>query len=284
MTIRRGALGFTPVLVWDEVGSRFYETGIDRGVLAFQDGTIVGWSGLIGVEEGYNSELKSFYLDGVKFLEHVTPGDFVGKLSAFTYPEEFERALGVEEITSGLRIYEQPPENFNLSYRTGVGSDLDGDYGYKIHLFYNLSVVPDPFSHQTESDQASAQEFGWSVTGVPATVFQKRSTTHITISSLGTHPSSMNKIEQALYGSEIQDPYFPSILEVRQMFGELGGLSITVLNDGRWIANDPSNDFITLVGGDPTHFQIEHANATFMDTDLETYQITDTPNPLPTIE
>ena len=57
------------VLKWDEVGERIYQTGIDKGVLYLQDGKVVVWNGLIGIEESPNSELKSFFLDGVKYLE-----------------------------------------------------------------------------------------------------------------------------------------------------------------------------------------------------------------------
>ena len=52
--------------------------------------TVVPWNGLTQVHEGSSSEVKSFYLDGVKYLESLIPGDFSGKLKAFTYPEEFD--------------------------------------------------------------------------------------------------------------------------------------------------------------------------------------------------
>ena len=44
------------------------------------------------------SELKSFYLDGVKYLENLTPGDFLGKLKAFTYPDEFDSVNGIAHV------------------------------------------------------------------------------------------------------------------------------------------------------------------------------------------
>ena len=84
-----------PVLVWDEVGKRTYQTGVDRGVLYLFDKTVVAWNGLVDVEESPSSELKSFFLDGVKFLENLTPGDFIGKLKAFTYPDEFDSVNGI---------------------------------------------------------------------------------------------------------------------------------------------------------------------------------------------
>lgn len=266
-------------LEWDQVGERFYQSGIDRGVLSIGSGIVVPWNGLTGLEEGTNSDLSSFYLDGVKFLEHVTPGDFIGKLSAFTYPNEFDRALGQAEIADGLAVYEQPPVTFNLSYRTRLSNDLNEDYGYKIHLLYNLSAIPDSYKHETLTESADLGEFSWSLTGIPATVHQKRSTVRVTIDSTRTDPSVLQDLEDALYGTETTDPHFPSILEVRNIYGELGGLVIVENSDGSWVAIDPSDDFISMI--DSTTFMIEHANAFFLDLDHEIYQITDTVTPLP---
>ncbi len=53
------------VLVWDEIGDRTYQTGVDHGVLYLQDGTVAVWNGLTDVEESPSGELKSFYLDGI---------------------------------------------------------------------------------------------------------------------------------------------------------------------------------------------------------------------------
>ena len=68
------------VLVWDKIGERIYQTGVDRGVLYLHDGTVVLGMDLLDVEESSNSELKSFYLDGVKFLDNLSPGDFLENL------------------------------------------------------------------------------------------------------------------------------------------------------------------------------------------------------------
>ena len=39
------------VLVWDQVGERVYQTGVDHGVLYLHDGTVAVWNGLVDVEE-----------------------------------------------------------------------------------------------------------------------------------------------------------------------------------------------------------------------------------------
>ena len=77
-------------LDWDVVGQRFFETGVDRGVLYLPDGRGVPWNGLTGVvEEFADYETSARYLDGVKYLDDVPFTDFSGTLTALTYPDEF---------------------------------------------------------------------------------------------------------------------------------------------------------------------------------------------------
>ena len=150
------------VLAWDQVGDRTYQTGVSRGVLYTQDGDVAVWNGLTSVEESSTAEIKSFYLDGVKYLDNLVPGDFSGSLKAFTYPDEFEEAIGVVDVAPGLYYHDQPSRSFNLSYRTTVGNDLSGmEYGYKIHLLYNVIANPDTTVFETLRDEAAALEFSW---------------------------------------------------------------------------------------------------------------------------
>jgi hypothetical protein len=271
-----------PKLEWDRVGERFYQTGVDRGVLYLKDGRVVPWNGLTGLEDGTNPELKSYYMDGVKILDHVTPGEFAGKLSAFTYPDEFNEVLGNRDIGSGLVAYEQPAKSFHLSYRTKVGNDLDENYGYKVHLLYNLVATPDSQKFETVGQQLQAPEFSWSLTGTPPiyNIDGVRPTVHISVDSNGPRPDLLTALEDILYGTESADPRWPSLLEVRLLFGEVGGLFILDNGDGTWTALDPSDDFITMLDADT--FEIDNADADFVDPPLNTtYTISDTEIPLP---
>lgn len=267
------------VLEWDKVGERLFQSGVDRGVLYLKDGRVVPWNGIKSVEDNTDAELKSYYLDGIKILDHVVPGDYAGKLTAFTYPEEFDEILGAVTVNTGLTFYEQESKSFNLSYRTKIGSDLDENYGYKIHLLYNLVAVSEAQSFQSLSDQPTLSEFAWSLSGTPpvGSVDGLRPTVHISINSIETNPARLQDIENILYGTEETNPRFPSLLEMRILFGEIGGLYIIDNGNGTWTALDPSDDFIeSIVDG---VFTIDHADATYLDAD--TYTITDTEFPLP---
>lgn len=257
---------------WDNVDERIYQSGIDRGVLYTQDGSAVPWNGLVGMDESSTSELKAYYLDGVKFLENLSPGEFQGKLKAITYPDEFEQALGLAVVTPGLIVTEQQPRSFNLSYRTLVGNPIEGtDYGYKIHILYNLIAQPDTRSYTTLSDTDQGMEFVWNLTGTPPKINKFRPTVHLVIDSRTTPIDVMKLLEDRLYGSDTLPANFPSITEVGEYFGYLGALIIIDNGDGTWTALDESDTYITML--DDTMFQIEHTDAVIVD---DAYDISST--------
>jgi hypothetical protein len=261
-------------LAWDKSGERFYQTGVDRGVLYLHDGTAVVWNGLSSVEDTGVSALTAYYLDGVKYLDTLIPGDFTGKLKAFTYPDEFDSVNGTVTVTPGLIYYDQPSKSFNLSYRTLVGNDIEGlEYGYKIHLLYNLIANPDTYAFNSLSAGASSPiEFSWILTGTPPFIDNFRPTVHISIDSKDTPSDLLKSLEDILYGTDTTSPSIPSIDEIAAIFGYLGSLIIVDHGDGTWSAIDQSNTYITML--DATTFQIDNANATYLDA--TTYQISDT--------
>lgn len=262
------------VLTWDKVGERFYQTGIDRGVLYLQNGTGVAWNGLVDIEESPNLDYKSFFLDGVKYLESLTPSDFVGKLKAFTYPDEFDLVNGIGIVAPGLNLHDQPQKSFNLSYRTKIGNDVDGmEHGYKIHLLYNLISNPESYSFETLTDSGVKPiEFSWTLTGTPPKIKKFRPTVHISVDSTNTPPDILKLLEDKLYGTATSNPSLPSIQDVAEFFGYLDALLIVDHGDGTWSAIDESDAYITML--DETTFQINNVDATSLDS--ETYTVSST--------
>jgi hypothetical protein len=261
------------VLTWDEVGERVYQTGVDKGVLYLPDGNVVVWNGLTGIEEAPNSELKSFFLDGIKYLENLTPSDFVGKLKAFTYPDEFETVNGIAIVAPGLAYHEQPPKSFSLSYRTRVGNDIEGDeLGYKIHILYNLLATPEGYSFTTKQEAVQPTEFAWTLTGTPQKIDKFRPTVHVSIDSRTTPPEIMKIVEGKLYGTRNNAPSLPPITEIGEYFGYRGALLIIDFGDGTWMAIDEADNYIDMLSS--TKFQIVGADATFLDPD--TYELSST--------
>jgi hypothetical protein len=161
-----------------------------------------------------------------------------------------------------------------MSYRTKIGNDIDGvDHGYRIHILYNIIAVPDSTAYETVQDSgAQPIEFGWTLSGTPPKLAHFRPTVHVSIDSLKTPPDILRLLEETIYGTPTKDPILPPIEDIGQIFGFLGALIIVDHGDGSWSAIDESDDYITMI--DPTQFQIDNADATFLDS--VTYTISTT--------
>lgn len=259
------------ILQWDQAGERFYEAGVDRGVLYLSDGRGVAWNGLINVnEKTIGSGESPLYFDGVKYGDHIAPGDFAASIRAYTYPDEFLEFEGLADVGNGLYVANQMPKRFGLSYRTKVGNDTEGfELGYKIHILYNLIATPAPKNYQTTLDN-SATEFEWNVTAVPVEIPGYRPSAHLIFDTRDTNPLLITDIENSLYGTELEDAKLPGIASLVNFIGNWVIIRITDNNDGTWTAEGPDN-LISML--DATTFQIIQANAVYLDAD--TYMIGD---------
>lgn len=258
-------------LMWDQIGERIYESGVDRGVLYLADGSGVPWNGLINVTETKTGgEGSPIYFDGVKVADHAIPGDFAATLKAYTYPDDFLEYEGVVESENGLFIANQQPRRFGLSYRTKIGNDEEGSgLGYKIHILYNLTAIPSQKSYQTDRDN-SAMEFEWSISAIPGETPGFRPTAHLILDTRHMNPLLLADIESTLYGTDFVNARLPPISTLVNFISNWVIIRITDNGDGTWTADGPDN-LITML--DATTFQIIQANATYLDAD--TYMISD---------
>lgn len=196
-------------LNWDQVGERLYEIGLDRGVLYFDDDNNgVAWNGLISVDENEGgSDATPVYFDGIKVNDTPAYGDYSATLTAFTYPDEFLEFEGIVSLGSGLFVDGQTQKQFGLSFRTLIGNDIEGtDHGYKVHLLYNLVVVPDSMTAETLSDSLSISDLSWKISAVPELATGYRATAHVILDSRLLPSDLLTTIEGILYGTE---GYFP---------------------------------------------------------------------------
>lgn len=258
-------------LLWDQVGSREFETGLDRGVLYCTDGRIVPWNGLRSVTEKVARDTEVVYYDGKKINQLISGGEFSGVLKAVTYPDEFDSLSGMGDIRPGVRIYEQRPQMFNLSYRTLIGNDIDQDAGYKIHILYNAFAVPQDNTFNSVSDQGKMLEFGWDIYTIPEEIPGYYPTSHISVSTLDTDPWMIEDLEAMLYGSDGSDPELLPLSEMLVFLREWDHITITDNGDGTWTAYDRRSAYINVISAD--EFEIVDANATYLDAD--TYEISD---------
>ena len=200
-------------LVWDEVGKRTYETGVDKGVLYVQDaegayGKGVAWNGLTAVNESPSgAEPTPLYADNIKYLELTSKEEYGATIEAYTYPDEFEACDGSAEIGEGVVIGQQSRKVFGLCYRTVKGNDVkNNDYGYKIHLVYGCKAKPAQKNYQTINDSPEAITFSWEVSTTPVEVEGFKATATVTIDSTKVAAEKLKAIEEALYGTESIEP------------------------------------------------------------------------------
>lgn len=204
-------------LIWNQVGERLYETGVDRGVLypsLFASG--VSWNGLISVSESVSGgEVNNYHYDGVKYLDFVANEDFSATIEAYSAPKEFLICDGYKSLSPGLFATQQPRRKFHFSYRTRIGNDLEGvDHGYKIHLVYNATVAPSSRSNQSVGEQINPDTRQWSVETVPMASSTHRPTAHFVIDSRLVTDARLNLLENKLYGTTSESPMLPTPSQV----------------------------------------------------------------------
>lgn len=258
-------------LVWDEVGKRTYQDGVDRGVL-YLDGLVEVWNGLTKVEDSTPGRGLPSYQDGIKYMEYRQLSEFEGALSAFTYPDLFERALGITADTAGFNLHDQDPKPFSLSYRTYLGDDLQGiSRGYIIHLLYNLYAISDTIAYTTIANTHNPTEFSWKLTSVPISHSAGRPTAHISINSTKISPASLLLLEKTLYGQDYE-PYLPSLPDVVYTITNPNQpLTVADNGDGTWTANGSFED-IRMISN--SEFEVDNPNAVYTDPDTYTMPTT----------
>jgi hypothetical protein len=194
-------------LVWDLIGERFYETGVDHGVLYIPDATGVyadgvAWNGLVSVTESPSgAESTAQYADNIKYLNLISVEEFGATIEAFTYPPEWGPFDGLATPETGVYVGQQPRKMFGLSYRTRVGNDVDGDsLGYKLHLVYGCVASPSEKAYNTINDSPEAITFSWDVSTTPVPVTGLNPTSLIVVDSTTADPTKLTALEAVLYG------------------------------------------------------------------------------------
>jgi hypothetical protein len=207
---------------WNPIGQRFFETGIDRGVLFVEGLDGVPWNGLISVSESPDAgDVTPYYVDGIKYLNHVALEEFKATIQAFTYPEEFSSCDGTHHVDNGLFVTQQRKRSFGLSYRTRVGNDTEGvNHAYKLHIVYNATASPTDRANQTLGGEVEPDNFSWEITTKPPDFKGWKPTAHFVIDSRKTPEILLSNIEDILYGSYKGPARLPEVDELLFLFSE----------------------------------------------------------------
>ncbi len=265
-------------LVWDQVGDRTFESGVDRGVLYLPDGSAVPWNGLLSVTERFSNEKSPVYYDGFRVNDSVSLSDFEATLRALTYPDEFLELEGIKTgfDTAGVYLGDQKPKSFALSYRSRVGNDVDGgEAGYKLHVVYNLTASPSDKEYASVSDTLEPVEFEWDISAIPEDLmsFGFAPSAHVIIDTRTIDPGILADLEAVLYGSDVDDASLLSMADLLEVVygAESYLIQITDNGDNSWTADVADDDLLTITGDS---FELDGANVVWLDAD--TYRVTDT--------
>ncbi len=214
-------------IVWDQVGQKIYETGIDQGVLYIPDAqgaysTGVAWNGLLGFDENPSgAEATKLWADNINYATMFSAEEYGGTIRAYTYPDEFEQCDGSAELITGASVRQQERKVFGFCYRTKVGNDIAGDdFGYKLHLVYGCKASPSAQTHDTVNDSPAAVEFSWEVSCTPVPVTNLKPTCVVEIDSTKFTESTKAKLtglEDILYGSTTAAARLPLPNEIKTL-------------------------------------------------------------------
>lgn len=211
-------------LVFDAVGSRFFETGVKNGVLfvqgvngEYENGVV--WNGLTAVTESPSgAEATPLYADDMKYVVLYSTEEFGATIEAYTYPEEFEQCDGSAQLGEGVTIGQQQRKSFGLVYKTVIGNDVQGqELGYKIHIIYGAKAAPSEKAFATINDSPEAVTFSWEVSTVPVPVEGHRPTSTLVIDSTKVDAEKLAAIEAKLFGSESEESTLPLPDEIAAM-------------------------------------------------------------------
>lgn len=212
---------------WNASGERFYETGVDQGVLYVGTNPGVPWLGLISVEESPSGgEARPYYQDGIKFANISAKEEFEATINAFTAPREFGPCDGTVSMQKGLFVTQQPRRAFSLCYRTKIGNDVQGqNLGYKLHLVYNALAAPSDRSHSTLGESVDPNTLSWQITTLPPSLTGLKPTAHFVVDSRYTPNGLLEAIEAIVYGSDAADARMPLVSELVALFQSEGPLT-----------------------------------------------------------
>lgn len=241
-------------LVWDDLDSRYFTSGVDRGVFVPLEGESIPWNGLISVDEATaNTDVSTSYQDGRKYRNRHTPDGFEATISAYTYPDALEDRY----------------KPFSFAYRTLVGDGVEGlDLGYRIHLVYNALAKPSQKEYSTVAADPEGLTFNWDISTTPIRIVDNLVGSHLIIDSTKAHPWTLAAFEDLLYGSDTQVAHIPAPIDVLNLFEENSVVKVTDLGNGIFSVEGP-DEYVSMVN--PTTFRVDWESAVWVDD--VTYQL-----------
>lgn len=203
-------------LIWGDPDAKWYESGLDHGVLYPESGPGVVWNGLISVDETVSTQdPEELFFDGIKYLNFVSSREFSANLKALSAPREFDRCLGTVEVVPGFSLTRQGRQSFGFAYRTMINES-----DYRLTMVYNATATTKARGTNTLNDKADPQEFQWDIDAVPPTSNTFRPTARFMVDSAVANPTQLGLLEDVLYGTDVTDPALPTVAVLIALFND----------------------------------------------------------------
>lgn len=197
---------------WDKVGERFYEIGVDHGMIyplangAYNNGE--AWSGLSNVSinpEG--ADVNDIWADNMKYLSLRSAETVKATIECYSYPDKFKECNGEVSPVAGMTVGQQTRKAFGFSFRSKIGNDEQfQDYGYKLHFIYNATASPSEKSYGTINDSTDVDAMSYEIdtTAIPVKIngVEYKPTSYVCIESnkVGT-AENLTALEEIIYGT-----------------------------------------------------------------------------------
>lgn len=195
-------------LTWDELDQRYFELGVDHGVLYKPVGgaytTGVAWNGLTTVTESPSgAESNKQYADNMVYVDLFSAEEFAGTIECLAFPREFLQHDGVAKTANGMQIGMQSRLPFGFSWRNLKGNAENEDEGYVLNLAYGLKASPSEKTNNTKNDSTELKSFSFGVSATPVSVAGYKPTAIIRVDSTDpdVDPAGLQALEDELYGN-----------------------------------------------------------------------------------
>lgn len=212
-------------LIWDQIGERVYETGIEQVALypqvegAYPKG--VAWNGVTAFNlSPSGAEPTPLYANNKKYLTLMSVEELGGTIEAYTYPDEWAECDGSAVAVAGVFIGQQPRKPFGLVGKTIIGNDTEmTKYGYKLHIVYGGLASPSAQDNATINDSPEAKTMSWEFSTTPVAVPGYESTSYLCIDSTKVDAEKLAALEKVLYGDAEAEARLPMPSEILEIVG-----------------------------------------------------------------
>lgn len=202
-------------MVWDQIGERVYEAGIEQvGLFQLTGGAYpkgVPWNGVTALNLAPSgAEPTSLYANNKKYITMMSAEELGFTIEAYTYPDEWAECDGSAAVVAGVYVGQQTRKMFGLVGKTLIGNDTElTKHGYKLHIIYNAQASPSEQSNATINDSPEAKTMSWECVTTPVTVTGYEPTSYICIDSTKVDAEKLAALEAILYGSDDVEPTLP---------------------------------------------------------------------------